>query len=274
MSTSAQHPVDLYAPWSPSKSDSAAKCPLAFKKQYIDKLPRVTGSAARTGTVAHRVQELILQDVAPREALERALGENSNDAREDERLTTREAETVASLLPALISFSNRIADFGKRKKITAVYAEQKLGIRKDFSPCDFFDQDVFFRGVIDYLIILESGYGVIIDHKSGRVRPVSYYEKQLDAYAVLVRSHYPHLKGTQGALHYMAAETIEWSVMRHTAIVDSMLRPHLLDGLRRRAEGLAGFQPRLSKLCGWCDHRGTCDAYLQSDFNKTKKKSA
>ena len=34
-----------------------------------------------------------------------------------------------------------------------VRCEEKLGIRADFTPCGFFDKDVWFRGIPDYLAI-------------------------------------------------------------------------------------------------------------------------
>ena len=257
--------VDLYAPWSLSKSDTAAKCPLAFKKQYIEKQQRAEGTHAKIGVAAHRVQELLLMGEDPDRCLAQGLADNP-------RLTDKEIETVKALMPALVSFCKRIDSFADRHPIKEVHLEQKLGIRKDGSACAFDAPDAFFRGVIDFVIILESGRAVIIDHKSGKVRPIDYYAKQLDAYTVLVMAHFPEIIGSQGALHYMGAEHIDWYVTRDRATTQKMLVPYLMGLLRERAERLGEFNPKLSNLCGWCDFKHLCDAYAGSIYFKKEPK--
>ena len=46
--------------------------------------------------------------------------------------------------------------------------EHKMGIRADLSPCDFFDKDVWCRGIADLLIVNDDNLTArVIDYKTG-----------------------------------------------------------------------------------------------------------
>ena len=72
-----------------------------------------------------------------------------------------------------------------------VNVELKLAITRDFKPCGYFDKNVWFRGVIDYLKFApykEYQVGLAADYKTGKMLddPV-----QLALFAQLAFSHYP-----------------------------------------------------------------------------------
>ncbi len=259
-------PFQQFAPWSISKSDLAAKCPFAFKLQYIDNLPRVSGTHARIGTAAHTAQEHVLKHEPPQTALETAFAEEPD-------LTPKEQKEVIALLPAIEAYYDRMQRYKERKGITVEFFEKKWAINEDFQPVDYYGPDVFFRGAVDHCMLTPDGYLLIIDHKSGRDRGLSYYQKQLDAYAILGMANVPGIKGVQAALHYMKSKNLIWHAMRRTSDIKGMLHPWLVGLLKARAERLEPYAPNPTFLCKWCDHREHCPeglAYIEASALKRK----
>lgn len=54
-------------------------------------------------------------------------------------------------------------------KPDTVYGEQKLAITKDYVPTGWFADDVWFRTVMDLMVVGETR-GVVLDHKTGKVK--------------------------------------------------------------------------------------------------------
>jgi len=84
--------------------------------------------------------------------------------------------------------------------------EQKLGIRKDFSPCDFFDADVWFRGVPDFLALHKSRARVA-DYKTGKSARFADPD-QLELMAAMVMAHYPEITRVSGLLLFVVARDV------------------------------------------------------------------
>lgn len=245
--------LDEHAPWSLSKSDLAAKCPYAFKLRYLDKVARKEGTEAKIGVTAHRAQELVLKGSAPLEATATALAESPN-------LVHSEISSVESLVGAYGSFYERMQRFKEKWNVVQEFYEQQWAVDRDFNAIDYFDEKAFFRGVVDYAMLTADGYLVVVDHKSGKRRPVDYYSRQLEAYCVLALAHMPDLKGVHGALHFIKTQDIDWHIMRKRDEITGVLRSALREMLKRRADDLAGFEPKPQSLCKWCDYRENCDA--------------
>lgn len=245
--------LNAFAPWSLSKSDLAAKCPFAFKLRYLDKVPRKEGKEAKIGTAAHRVQELILRGEDPRHALEAALTEMP-------QLLEEERAVVEDLLPAYTAFYERMLRFKDRYPIKAEYFEQEWAVNRAFEAVPYDSPDAFFRGIVDYALHVEQGYLVVIDHKSGKRKPVSNYANQLDCYAVLGLATFPELTGVHAALHYMKAKELDWHVLRRADEIRKMLKSYTRHLLTERAERLEGYNPKPGPLCKWCDYLQSCPA--------------
>lgn len=236
-------------------------CGLSFKYRYIDRLegaPR--GAPAKIGVTVHRAQELVFDGVRVKEALAQAIEDV------DEELTHAEVEKVRTFAQSLSDFKEKVDKFTAMYPAKEVFLEKKWGIRPDFSPCEFFDNDGMIRGIVDMGILLENGYLVIIDHKSGRLRPMSYYGSQLDIYAVMAHAHYPEVKGVQCALNFMAHDQVEWGKPKSAQFIVEVLRPWLIKYLNDRAQGLEEFPARVGNHCRWCDYRDVCPEQV-SDGN-------
>lgn len=246
-------PIFEYAPWSPSKIDTAAKCGKAFEYRYIIKpegaLPK--GSAARVGTTVHRIQELAIRGTEIKVAADTAIAEDSE-------LTNIETQDVLSFLPSVEAFTKKLKIFSGKHSVKEVLTELKLGMTADFIPCDYDAPNALIRGIIDVCIVLEDGHVVIIDHKSGKLKPISAFNKQLNIYTLLTYAKYQETTGLQCAINFMAHDKIDWGEPRKPGYVTKVLQPWFMTYLNTQVQRLKGFEARVSPLCGWCDYRDIC----------------
>lgn len=254
-------PVLEHSPWSPSKADLALRCPRAFKYRYVDRIKTDSkGSAAKVGTAAHKAQELVIEGASVKEAFDLTLAEF------DHELTSQESEQVSSFAAAVEAFNKYLHSFKAKHRVTEIHAEKPWAINAEFKPCDYADKEALIRGIVDLVLVLDSGQIVIIDHKSGKKKPVANYANQLDTYAIFALAHYPNAKAVQCAIHFMAHEKVEWYVLRKRTDILSTLHPWLIDLLNKRAKGLEGFSPVVRKwTCGWCDFLKVCPEGKQSN---------
>lgn len=88
-----------------------------------------------------------------------------------------------------------------------ILCEAKIGVRQDFSPCGFFDEDVWFRGIPDLLMLngarTRAWVGDWKTGKSARFADTS----QLELMAAMVMSHYPTVQRVKGMLIFVVAGT-------------------------------------------------------------------
>lgn len=88
------------------------------------------------------------------------------------------------------------------------YCEHKLGIRADFSPCEFFAKDVWWRGIPDLLVVNEgAGVARVVDYKTGK--SAKYADTaQLELLAAAIMQHFPSVNKVKGALLFVVADAI------------------------------------------------------------------
>lgn len=248
-------PLLKYAAWSPSKASLAGNCPLAFKYRYIDKVP--TGPKnkyARIGVLVHRVQELVLMGESLDAAYDKAF-EETEDA-----FTHKEIEEARSFAHNVKDFLNRINKFKESNPVKDTQLESKWAITADFKSCDFKDADSALRGVVDLAFVMKNGYVIIIDHKTGRMRPIEYYKTQLNFYTVMALSRFPDLKGVQCALHYVAPGKLIWSEPAKPKFIRDVLQPWLIGYLNKKAERADTQTAAPGNQCKWCDYGNICPA--------------
>lgn len=256
-----------YAPWSPSKADLAGRCGLAYKFKYVDKLEEAPGgsTAGAIGTAIHRVQELHLSGENITTSLETSLSENE--------LTSVDQEQVKSAATAVRSFSTRIQTFTEKHGVKVKLLEQRWAINKDFEPRDFKDPDVVLRGVVDFGMLTNNDQLVIIDHKSGKPKPISSYGVQLDMYAIMGLAHLPQAKSVQCAIHFVRTEEIEWAPPISPSKIKESLQPWLIHFLNKRAADAEEARPRISYQCSWCGYKPVCPAWSSSSNDAEKSET-
>lgn len=85
--------------------------------------------------------------------------------------------------------------------------ELKMGVRADFTPCEFFADDVWFRGIPDLLMLNEDRTRAWIgDWKTGKSARFA-DTSQLELMAAIVMAHYPTVQRVKGMLVFVVAGT-------------------------------------------------------------------
>jgi RecB family exonuclease len=87
-----------------------------------------------------------------------------------------------------------------------ILCEQRMAIRADFTPCDFFDKDVWFRGVPDFLAV-NKAKARVADYKTGKSARFADPD-QLELMAAMVMAHYPQVQRVSGVLIFVVARQI------------------------------------------------------------------
>jgi RecB family exonuclease len=83
------------------------------------------------------------------------------------------------------------------------HCELKMGLRADLTPCGFYDKDVWFRGIVD-LLIVDGGSARIVDYKTGK--NAKYADTgQLQLMALSVFKHFPQVKRVRAGLLFVVA---------------------------------------------------------------------
>ena len=127
------------------------------------------------------------------------------------------------------------------------YIELKIGMTEDERPCAFFDKNVAYRGILDFLVI-DGDTAYLIDHKTGKVRPT----KQLHFNALLIFAKFPEVKHIKAAFFWLPADThTKYQFSRSD--VPSLWRDfeNAIVGLEEAEENNKWIK-KPTGLCPWC----------------------
>jgi len=86
--------------------------------------------------------------------------------------------------------------------------EYKMGLTASLEPCDFFADDVWFRGIADLVILDEEAETAwVVDYKTGK--SARYADKgQLELMALATFKHFPKVKKVRGALMFVVSNDL------------------------------------------------------------------
>jgi hypothetical protein len=79
--------------------------------------------------------------------------------------------------------------------------EYKMGLTKDIQACGFFDENVWFRGVAD-LVIINGDTARVIDYKTGKSSEFADV-KQLELMALAIFKHFPKVRKVKTGLVFL-----------------------------------------------------------------------
>jgi hypothetical protein len=138
--------------------------------------------------------------------------------------------------------------------------EYKLGLTEDLEPCGFFDENVWFRGIAD-LIILDGDTAWVVDYKTGK--SARYADKgQLELMALATFKHFPEIKKVKAGLLFVIAKTLVKDIYEDT-VAPILWKKWLSDYARmEKALETNTWNPRPSGLCRQhcavidCPHNG------------------
>ncbi|WP_160050860.1 MULTISPECIES: PD-(D/E)XK nuclease family protein [unclassified Nocardiopsis] len=247
---------------SPSRASDFLQCPLLFRFRTIDRLPEAPSAAALRGTLVHacleRLYELPAESRTPRNALSlvepewKRLRERTPEVEDlfgDETARDAWLESARALVRRYFDLENPAA-LEPRDRELRLEVALPTGLR--------------LRGYVDRIDVAPSGQIRVVDYKTGKSPHPRFEDKarfQIFFYAVMIwrdlgvvptRLQLVYLGG-DGAVRWYEPTEDELRVAE-TEISDIWARIE--------AAGRAGvWEPRKSRLCGWCEHQALCPAF-------------
>ncbi len=224
------------------------KCPLQFKFEKIDRVPRPSSIPASLGRVIHAVVEEVAKErsqgrsVTPEDGMKRfakmwSPGMQSRAG--EERITDRADTMIRTYL-----------EWEERSENELVDTEIPFSILID---------DVKFNGRIDRLERNPGGRYEVVDFKSGKgvlSRPKAAGDPQLNIYAKAVEKLKGELPAKVSLFYLESGKVVEYAVTKGsvdaaTESIKEMIAKILSEN----------FEPTPSYgVCNWCDYQSICDA--------------
>jgi len=257
-----------HAPWSISKLNLAAQCPHAFHQKYVvgRKMGFPLSSDALVGNAVHTLLEFLMKG-HPLKAAHRAAVNKYG-------LTTMEIERVVAFHPAITSFQKRMAAYFNRCRAEKPVLEQQYAIDFEGNSVGYWSKKGFLRGAIDLSVQFQGKpYALILDHKSGKAKPLEQYEWQFASYKLLFRAHHPDVQKVQLCINHLFTESVDMVKGMHDVRDVSAMLDTFMDYANRQTRSSYNHRvTRKSPLCGWCDYQSICPAHGNYDGNKTKQR--
>lgn len=221
--TTPTPPYDLK--WSYSMLSTFSNCPKRFWHQYIAKdVERTTSLAAEAGVKVHSVLE------------------------------TAVCAPAAPDLPETLAHVTPIVEDMRRFN---AQVELSLGVREDWSPCGFFDSDVWGRVRIDVAVIHPLNTAcALVDWKNGNPKNAKYMDNfELRVQAAILAAHYPTLRVIKGRYYWTKAKPLGWPEWSETYDLSDIgghrfAIQNLYDRINERRP--EHFTTKKSPLCAYC----------------------
>ena len=163
--------------WSYSSATTFEKCPKQYYHLYVAKDIKTDPNQEHFlyGNAVHKAAELYVRDNTP--------------------------------LPEKFSMFQSILD--KVKQIPGdKYCEHRIGLTKELEPCGFFDSNVWWRGVLDLLVIdKDKKMATVIDYKTGKSSQYA-DTRQLSLMGVGVFKHFPEVDNIKSALMFLVSKEL------------------------------------------------------------------
>ncbi len=255
-----------FGAWSISKLKVLQKCPLQFYLKYVlkVKMPATIGGreeslSANVGSAGHRILEITMMGSTINDAYEKAKPEFVPSLLTDEQWTSE----VESLYSQISAFKERMDGFARRYGLKKAYTELRVGVTKDWKPTSFFANDVYFRGIIDLVLLTEDDDAVIIDHKTGGFSDgsIKVYESQLNSYKPLFHYGVAKIKGSQAGIHFIRDSVVKMAWYHPISEIETKLRPLLeweFDCAVDNVGEMGYFKHVCGSYCQWCDFSVLC----------------
>tara|TARA_Y100000114_G_scaffold128978_1_gene126207 strand:- start:1254 stop:1925 length:672 start_codon:yes stop_codon:yes gene_type:complete len=164
------------APWSFSKIKAFQQCPKQFyHEKVIKQYPFKMTEAIRYGDQFHKAAEKYIRD-----------GEE---------------------LPKRFLYAKDSLDALKRKKGDKL-CEYRMGLTEDLEPCGFYEDNVWWRGIADLIILnQDQGLAYVVDYKTGKSS--RYADKgQLELMAMATFKHFPNVGTVRAGLLFVVCEDL------------------------------------------------------------------
>lgn len=280
--------------WSASKLKMLEKCPYQFYLKYILKVKPdddfVQDTAmADIGTTAHR----ILEHVVLGKTVDAAFAVTKTEHCNVDPSTVRKGHAILSedqwnnsiitLESSIIAFKEKLDTFERNNRVKRKLTELRLGVTKDWKKTTFFADNVYFRGIVDFVLEVEFDPRqppdiLIIDHKHGGGEfggGVRNYEQQLDTYKPLYHKGYQKVSGATAGIHFIKASNTVYGEYSDAEEIENRLinkLEWLIEGAIDTVKELGYFKHIRGAHCKYCEFDQHCKpGELKANELSTKK---
>jgi len=246
--------------WSMSGIKMLEKCPLQFYLKYVIKLdhtdPDQDTDARDLGLAMHYILELMQDGRTIAEAYEEAKVEHFDILGEE--LWKR----VEDVLPHIHKFNRMMHDRDEAEDFIYAEPEKKLAIDVNFEPVDFFSEDAYFRGVIDYTARTPKQKSIVIDHKKGGGGFLTrYHSPQLSSYLVLDYFANEKFEVGHSYIYYIEAGELSEGPKIYGDLIESKTRPWLVNKIDTAIDNVISsgkFYHSRGSQCKYCEFESLC----------------
>lgn len=207
--------------WSYSHLKEYEQCPRKYEANKVLKLyPYEQSEEAKYGDDVHKALENFIRDGMP--------------------------------IPEKFKQFQPVADAAMRKP-GRKHAELAMGVRRDLSPCAFFDKEVWLRGKADLVVVDDEDLTAwSMDWKTGNNKYPDL--DQMEVISLLIFAHFPHIRQVKSALLFILKNSINKMHMDREQAPKYWQR-YIERSARIEASKAKGvFNPKSGPLCGWCPH--------------------
>jgi putative RecB family exonuclease len=238
-------------------------CPLLYRFRVVDRLPERPSPAATRGTVVHAVLERLF-DLPPADrTLERAIALVEPEWR---RLLDSEpglGDLVgdgAGDLPEWLAGAAKLVEsyFALEDPQRLQPADRELFVET------LLDSGLTLRGYVDRLDLAPTGEMRVVDYKTGRAPGEGHEARalfQMRFYALVLWRLRGRIPAMLQLLYLGSGEVLRYSP-DEADLLATERKLHALWQAISRATETGDWRPSPSRLCDWCDHKGTiCTAW-------------
>ncbi|MFE6777703.1 RecB family exonuclease [Streptomyces sp. NPDC057702] len=252
---------------SPSRAADFMRCPLLYRFRVIDKLPEKPSAAATRGTVVHAVLERLFDApagdrTAPRARAmvpgewERLLAAKPELA---ELFATRDGGLDPERLAEWLREAEQLVErwFTLEDPTRLEPAERELYVETAL------ESGLTLRGYIDRVDIAPTGEVRVVDYKTGRAPAPRYRDEalfQMTFYALVLWRLRGVVPRRLQLVYLGSGDVLTYDPV--AAELEAVERKLLaLWAAIREATETGNWEPRQTKLCGWCDHQARCPEF-------------
>lgn len=250
-----------FSPWSFSKYKSLKKCPFQFYLKYLVKLKvpetlliQNDPVSANVGKAAHA----ILEDIVVGKDRAKTIAKVKAEYIKSGQLSEESWKKVDALEYNIVKFQERIEAFNLKTPVKRIFTEIRMGLNKDYEPTGFFSEDVWIRGVIDLVLMLECEDAVILDHKTGGGQgSIRNYEEQLDWYKFLLHLGVARVAGAQTGIHFIGEGEVKMASYSSKDQIEGTIKNSIEMSLEGAIEALVQigyFKHIRGSYCKWCEY--------------------
>jgi putative RecB family exonuclease len=248
---------------SPSRAGDFLTCPLLYRFRSIDRLPERPSAAATRGTVVHAALERLFDLPPEARTLERA---RAMLAPEWERVLAGDPDLAGLFgdggeeLGAWLDSAGKLVEtyFGLEDPRRLQPAERELYVETQL------ESGLVLRGYVDRLDVAPSGAMRVVDYKTGKAPGEGFEQRalfQMRFYALVLWRLHGRVPALLQLLYLGSGEVLRYAPDADDLRATERKVAAIWQAIAEATE-TGDWRPRVSRLCGWCEHKGTlCPAW-------------